>query len=62
LIQVVAKVDEEDAKVICLNKLPSKYSSVIFTLTQMSSQTLKDMILALLVEEKRTLVGDIESE
>jgi hypothetical protein len=55
-------MEKEDAKVILLNSLPSKYINVIFTLSQMSSQTLEDMVVALLVEEKRTIASDIEGD
>ncbi|KAH9298582.1 hypothetical protein KI387_030264, partial [Taxus chinensis] len=59
LAKVKALMDEEDSKAILLNNLPSSYSKVIFTLNQIPSQRLEDMISALLVEEKRT-VDDIE--
>jgi hypothetical protein len=62
LAEVKAIVEEEDAKAILLNNLPSKYNNVIFTLSQMSSQTLEDMIVALLAEEKRTIASDIEDD
>jgi hypothetical protein len=55
-------MEEEDAKAILLNSLPSKYNNVIFTLNQMSSQTLEDMIVSLLAEEKRTIAGDTEDD
>ena len=41
LEEVKARVRKEDAKAILLNNLPSKYNNVIFTLSQMSTQTLK---------------------
>jgi hypothetical protein len=56
LTEIGANFDEEDAKAILLNNLHSKCSDVIFTLTQMSFQTLEDMIYVLLAEEKRTLL------
>jgi hypothetical protein len=43
-------VEEEDAKAILFNIFPSKYNNVIFTLSQMSSQILEDMIVALLAK------------
>jgi septin family protein len=49
LAGVGTNVDEEDAKEILLNNFPSKYRNVFFTLTQMYSQTLED-ILSLLVK------------
>jgi hypothetical protein len=55
LVEVKAMVEEEDAKAILLNNLPSQYNNVIFTLSQLPSQTLEDMIVALLAEEKRTI-------
>jgi hypothetical protein len=51
LVKVGAKVEEEDAKAL-LNCLPSTYNNVIFTLSQMSSHCLDDMVSSLLVEEK----------
>jgi hypothetical protein len=50
-------VDEEDAKSIMLNRLPSKYN-----LKQLSSQILIDMIVALFTEENRSTMGDIEGD
>jgi hypothetical protein len=55
-------VDEEDAKAIILNSLPSKYNNVIFTLSQLPSQSLEDMIVALLAKEKRTIAGDTKGD
>jgi hypothetical protein len=54
------KVDEDDAKAILLNSLSQKYDNVIFTLTQMPSRTLEDMISALLAEERRMKEGEVE--
>jgi hypothetical protein len=62
LAEVKAMVEEEDAKAILLNNLPSKYNNVIFTLSQMSSQTLEDMISSLLVKENRAIIGDSEGD
>jgi len=58
LIEVKTTVEEEDAKAIVLNSLLSQYNNVIFTLSQMSSRTLQDMISSLLIEEKRVTTGD----
>jgi hypothetical protein len=54
LAEVKAVVDEEDAKAILLNSFPTKYNSVIFTLSQLPSQSLNGMIAAFLAKEKRT--------
>jgi hypothetical protein len=62
LVEVKAMVEEEDAKAILLNNLPSQYNNVIFTLSQMSSHTLEDMISSLLAEEKRATAGDLEGD
>jgi hypothetical protein len=62
LAEVKAVVDEEDAKAILLNSLPPKYSSVIFIMSQLPSQSLDEMIAALLAEEKRTTKGDSQLE
>eukprot|EP01018_Ginkgo_biloba_P034981 Gb_38096 [translate_table: standard] len=62
LAKVNATVDEEDAKAILLNSLPSNYSNVIFTLSLMPSQTLENMISTLLVEEKRATAEDLEGD
>jgi hypothetical protein len=45
------KVEEDDAKSILLNSLPSKYNSVVFTLS-LPSQSLDDMVSFLIAEEK----------
>jgi hypothetical protein len=55
-----SKVDEDDAKAILLNSLSQKYDNAIFTLTQMPSRTLEDMISALLAEERRMKEGEVE--
>ena len=62
LTEVKATMEEEDAKAIVLNSLPSKYNNVIFTLSQMPSQTLEDMISSLLVEENKTTTGDTKDD
>jgi hypothetical protein len=54
LAEVKAVVDAEDAKAILLNSLPPKYNSAIFTLSQLPSQSLDEMIATLVAEEKRT--------
>lgn len=60
LADINCKVDDDDAKAILLNSLSLKYDNAIFTLTQMPSRTLEDMISALLAEEKRMKEGDLE--
>jgi hypothetical protein len=52
------EVDPEDAKAILLNSLSSKYSNVVFTLSQLPSQSLEGMVASLLSEEKRTYSED----
>ena len=47
------QVEDEDAKAILLNSLHSSYSNAVLTLSQMSTQTLHEIIATLLVEEKR---------
>ncbi|KAH9297699.1 hypothetical protein KI387_029381, partial [Taxus chinensis] len=54
LAEVKAAIEDEDAKAILLNSLSSKYSNVVFTLSEIQSQSLDDMIAALLAEEKQT--------
>lgn len=54
------KVEDEDAKAVLLNSLPSSYSNVVFTLSQISTQTLQETIAALLGEEKRLKPEDAE--
>ncbi|KAH9306605.1 hypothetical protein KI387_011009, partial [Taxus chinensis] len=62
LAEVKAAIEDEDAKAILLNNLSSKYNNVVFTLSQIQSQSLDDMIATLLVEEKRTTVEDAEGD
>jgi len=62
LIEVKTTVEEEDAKAILLNSLLSQYNNVIFTLSQMPSHTLEDIISFLLAEEKRANEGDSQPE
>jgi hypothetical protein len=52
------EVDDEYAKAILLNNLSSNCDNVNFTLPQLSTRTLDEMIAALLVEEKRMKEGD----
>ena len=54
LAEIGAKVDPDDAKAILLNNMSYKYSNVVFTLSQVSSQSLEGMATSLLAEEKRT--------
>ena len=44
---------EKDTKAILLNNLPSSYNNIIFTLSQILSQSLEAMISTLMVEEKQ---------
>jgi hypothetical protein len=60
LIEIGAKVDAEDAKAILLNSLSPKYNNIVFTLSQLSSQSLEGMIASLLAEEKRTNTEDTD--
>ena len=53
LVDVGTKVEEEDSKEILLNSLSSKYNNIIFTLSQMSSQSLEEMVASLLAKDKR---------
>jgi hypothetical protein len=61
LAEIGAKVDPDDAKAILLNSLSSKYSNVVFTLTQLPSQTLEGMVTSLLAEEKRTYSENLDA-
>jgi hypothetical protein len=54
------EVEEDDSKAILLNSLSSNYDNAIFTLSQMPSKTLDEMIASLIVEEKRMQLGDTE--
>jgi len=51
LAEVKYMVEEEDAKAILLNIVPSEYNNI----NHISSHTLEDMISSLLVEEKRAI-------
>ncbi|KAH9288226.1 hypothetical protein KI387_032343, partial [Taxus chinensis] len=55
LAEVTTAIEDKDAKAILLNSLSSKYNNVVVTLCQFQSQSLDDMIVALLAEEKRTI-------
>lgn len=48
LVEINSKVDEDDTKAILLNSLSSRYDNVIFTLSQMPSQALDEMIETLM--------------
>lgn len=61
LAEIGVKVDPDDAKAILLNSLSSKYSNVVFTLTQLPSQTLEGMVTSLLAEEKRTYSENLDA-
>ena len=61
LAEIGTKVDEYDDKAILLNNLSSKYNNALFTLSQMSSQSLEGMIASILVEENRMNEGDIDA-
>ena len=58
LVEVKEVVDEESAKAILLNNFPPKYSSAFITLSQLTSQSLDEMIATLLAEEKRITEGN----
>jgi len=60
LVEIGATIEDEDAKAILLNSLSSNYDNVAFTLSQLSSWTLDEMIVVILVEEKRIKEGDKE--
>lgn len=60
LEEIDVKVEEEDAKAILLNSLPSNYDNAIFTLSQFSSGSLDEMFATLLAEEKRMKLGNTE--
>ena len=53
LVDVGTKVEAEDSKAILLNSLSSKSNKIVFALSQMSSQSLEEMVASLLAEEKR---------
>lgn len=60
--KIDSKEEDEDTKAILLNNLSSRYDNVIFTLCQLSSQSLDEMIASLLEEEKRMKEGDAKEE
>lgn len=51
------QIEDEDAKAILLNNLPSNYDNAIFTLSQLSSKSLDKMVESLLTEEKRIKIS-----
>jgi hypothetical protein len=51
--KVGVKVEEDEAKVVLINNLPSKYSNLIFTLSNIPSWSLKTMISTLMVDKIR---------
>jgi len=61
LAETGIKVHPDDAKAILLNSLSSKYDNVVFTLTQLPSQTLEGMVTSLLAEEKRTYSENLDA-
>ena len=58
LRKIKAPVEEDDAKAILLNSLSSNYDNTIFTLSQLSTKSLDEMIAALLEKEKRLKQGN----
>lgn len=62
LTEVKAMVEEEDTKAILLTNIPAKCNDVIFIRNQIPCQTLEYMISDLLVEEKRTMVVNLEGD
>lgn len=48
LVEVNAPIYDDNAKAILLNNLPLKYENVVFTLSQIPSQAVDGMNLALL--------------
>ena len=58
LREIKAQVEEDDAKAILLNSLSSNYDNTIFTLSQLSTKSLDEMIAALLAEENRLKQGN----
>ena len=61
LAEVGVKVEEDDQKGVLLNSLSSKYHNVVFTLSQLSAQSLDDMISALLAKDKRLSATNSEN-
>ena len=60
LAETCAKVDPDDAKAILLNIIFSMYRNVVFTLSQLSSQSLEKTLTSLLTEEKRAYSEDLD--
>ena len=58
LAETSAKVEPDDAKAIPLNRLSSMYRNVVLTLSQLSSQSLEEMVASLLAEAKRAYYED----
>jgi len=56
--EIGTKVDNEDAKEVLLNSLCLTYDNAIFTLIQLSSRTMDEMIATLFAEEKRMKARD----
>ena len=61
LAEVGVKVEEDNQKAVLLNSLSSKYHNVVFTLSQLSAQSLDDMISTLLDEDKILSATDFEN-
>ena len=59
--EVGVKVEEDDEKYVLLNSLSSKYENLVFTLSQLSSQSLDDMISTLLAEDKKLSTTNSEN-
>ena len=59
--EVGVKVEEDDEKYVLLNSLSSKYENLVFTLSQLSSQSLDDMISTLLAEYKKLSTTNSEN-
>lgn len=54
LVEVGMTLEEEDVRALLLNILPpSMYNYVVFTLSQLSSQSLDDMISTLLDDDNK---------
>lgn len=60
--QSITRIEDEDAKAILLNNLPSNYGNVIFILTQFSFKSLNEMVRTILGEEKRIKTSDEEEK
>jgi hypothetical protein len=62
LIEFGVKVEDEDTKTILLNSLSSSFNNVVFTLSQMWSQTLDEIISSLFEKEKRLNARDTKGD